>query len=94
MVKKRRKISKKSKRISKKNKEKRLVRSTKRKIKISLTNLILFAVLTLISYFLSIFLNNEILKNLFYLLVIIFGFLGVAFLIIFLAFLFLKLMKK
>ena len=72
----------------------RFVRSSKRKINLVLRNLILFVVMSLISFVLYSVLINEIFKNLFSLLAMIFGFIAVAFLIILLVFLILKVMKK
>lgn len=72
----------------------RMIRSGKRKINLSLKKLILFAVLALISFVLYLFLSNEIFKNLFSLLTMIFGFIAVGFLIVLLIFLILKIMKK
>jgi hypothetical protein len=96
MVKKKRgkKTVKKSKKISKKNIKLPRVRSTKRKINLVLKNLILFAILTLVSLILY-FLSNDILfRSLFQLLAIVLGFVGLAFLIVLLALLILKIMKK
>ena len=78
------------KKVGKKN----LVRATKRKIRLVLRNLILFTVLATISLFFYILLNNEMLKSLFQLLAMILGFVGLAFLIVLLALLILKMMKK
>ena len=72
----------------------RMVRASKRKINLVLKNLILFVVMSLISFGLYNILNNEIFKNLFSLLAMIFGFISVAFLIVLLVFLILKLMRK
>jgi len=89
-----RKASKKTKIIRKKTAKEGLVRSTKRKINLVLKNLILFAVLSFISFCLYTFLNNELFRNLFSLLAMIFGFVGLAFLIVLLALLILRLMRK
>ena len=78
----------------KKLKKSTSIRATKRKIYLVLTKLMLFAVLSLASFLLYFFLGNEVLKNLFLLLAMILGFLAVAFLIILLVFLILKIMKK
>lgn len=88
---------KKVKRISKKrtvNKPVRMVRASKRKINLTLRNLFLFVIMFLISLALSSILDNELFKNLFSLLAMIFGFIAVAFLIVLLIFLILKSMKK
>ncbi len=86
--------SKKVRKAGKKTVQRRLVRSTKRKINLVLRNLILFGVLALISFCLYTFCTNELFRNLFYLLTLIFAFVGLAFLIILLALAILKLMKK
>ena len=78
----------------KKNVKQVRVRSTKRKINLVLKNLILFTILTLASLLLYFLSNKELFRSLFYLLAIVLGFVGIAFLIVFLALLILKLMKK
>ena len=75
-------------------KNKKMVRSTPKKINLVLKNLILFVILFVLSGILYAVSGSEIYKNLFLLLSIIFGFVGVAFLIVLLIFLFLKIMKK
>ena len=70
------------------------VRFTKRKFNLVWKNLVLFGVLALVFFCLYIFSNNQLLRNLFQLLAMILGFVGVAFLIVLLALLILKLMKK
>jgi len=85
------------KKISKKriiNKPARMVRASKRKINLTLRNLFLFVVMSLIFLALYSILDNELFKNLFSLLAMIFGFIAVAFLIVLLVFLILKSMKK
>lgn len=89
-----RKISNKTKKLRKKNVKSVRVRSSKRKIKLTLKNLILFAILTLISFLFYRFSNNVLFRSLFGLLAMILGFVGLAFLIVFLALWILKLMKK
>ena len=89
-----RKTSKKTKSVRKKNVKPVRVRSSKKKIKLVLKNLILFAILTLVCFLLYIFSNNELFRSLFQLLAMILGFVGVAFLIVLLALLILKVMKK
>ena len=79
---------------NKKASGKRMVRATKKKIQIVLGNLILFAVLTGVSYVLYRLLRNDLLKNLFSLLSMVLGFVGLAFLIVLVAFLILKFMKR
>ena len=86
--------SKKTKIVRKKNVKSVRVRSSKKKIKLVLKNLILFAILTLVSFLLYIFSNNELFRSLFQLLAMILGFVGLAFLIVLLALWILKLMKK
>ena len=88
------KIIKKSKVKRVVNESKKLVRYTKKKINLVLKNLILFVAISLLSFALYSVSNNAIFKNLFLLLVIVSGFVAVAFLIVFLIFLFLKVMKK
>jgi polyferredoxin len=73
---------------------KRVVRSSKRKINLAFKNLVLFVVLSFITFLLYNFLSNDLLVNLFLLLAIIFGFVAVAFLIVLLVFLVLRIMKK
>lgn len=85
---------KKRKKSSKKKTSKGLVRATKRKIQLVLRNLILFAVLTAIFFCLFRLSNNGMLKTLFQLLAIILGFVGLAFLIVLLALVILKGMKR
>ncbi len=85
---------KRGKKNSKKVGEKSLVRATKRKIQLVLKNLILFGLLTAIFFCLYRISNNEIFTSLFQLLAIVLGFVGLAFLIVLLALLILKLMKK
>ena len=76
------------------NKSKRLVRASKRKINLVLKNLILFIILFVLSFVLYSVSEQEMYLNLFGLLSVILGFIGVAFLIVLLVFLFLKAMKK
>ena len=76
------------------NKSKRLVRASKRKINLVLKNLILFIILFVLSFVLYSVSEQEMYVNLFGLLSVILGFIGVAFLIVLLVFLFLKAMKK
>lgn len=99
MVRKKRvnRVVKKKQRIKKTvNKTKNLVRSNKMKIKLVLTNLVLFIVLSLLSFVLySVrWISDEMVLNLFFILAIIFGFVSVAFLIVLLIFLFLRVMRK
>ena len=93
-TKKKGKTAKKTKKTPKKKTKSKKVRSSKYKIKLVLRNLISFSVLTLVSVLLYVFSNNEIFRNLFQLLSIIFGFIGLAFLIVFLVLILMKGMKK
>jgi uncharacterized membrane protein YcfT len=87
------KVSKKQ--VSKKKTgSKRLVRATKRKINLVIRNLIVFGGLFLISFCLYRLSSNLMIENLFYLLAIILGFIGLSFFIVLLALLIMKLMKK
>jgi len=69
------------------------VRSNKKKIILILKNLILFTVISLVSFILYLVSNKEIFKNLFSILAMVFAFVSVAFLITLLIFVFLKLLK-
>ena len=64
------------------------------KFRMVVRNLILFAVLFIISYMLFSVAGQEIYINLFFMLSLIFGFVALAFLIAFLIFLFLRILKK
>jgi len=75
-------------------KSKKVMRSTKRKINLALRNLILFGVLSIISFMLSSVSSNEIYVTLFGLISMILGFIAFAFFIVLLVFLVLRLMKK
>ncbi len=88
------KTTNKSKKVRKKRVEQVRVRSTKRKINLVLKNLVLFAVLTLASFILYSLSNQVLFRSLFGLLAMILGFVGIAFLIVLLALLILKFMKK
>ena len=66
----------------------------KNKINLILSRLIFFVGLSLASFVLSFFLSNEMFKNLFLMLTIIFGFISAGLLIVFLIFLILKLLRK
>ena len=68
--------------------------SYKRKINLVLKNLIIFALFSILSIILSIVFSSELLSNFFGILAWISGFIFVAFLIIFLAFVFLKTFRK
>jgi len=85
-----------AKRVSKKvSASKSLGRNdTKRKITIVLNNLLLFVALSLVSFVLYRFLQNDILVNLFYAMSMIFGFVAVGFLITLLILFVMKTVKK
>ena len=89
-----RKKTSKKKTSRKKTGKKNLVRATKRKIQLVVRNLIVFGVLAAIFLGLYRLSNNEMLRSLFQLLSIVLGFVGLAFLIVLLALLVLKMMKK
>ena len=87
----------KPKRVSKKLKPKKRVvkrRATGKKMSIVIKNLILFVVLAIISYLLYNVSGSELLRQLFYLAAILMGFIALAFLIVLLVLLFLRLLKK
>jgi hypothetical protein len=65
-----------------------------RKISIVLNNLLLFVALSLVSFVLYRFLQNDILINLFYAMSMIFGFVSVGFLVTLLVLLIMKVVKK
>lgn len=64
------------------------------KVKIAFNNLLLFILIFGLSIFFYSFLKDLFFKNVFLLLAILSGFLGLAFVIVLLIFLFLKLLKK
>jgi len=66
----------------------------KKKIKVVISNLLLFVALSLVSFVLYRFLQNEILVNLFQVMSMIFGFVSVAFLITLLVLVIMKVVKK
>jgi hypothetical protein len=68
--------------------------SSRFKIGMVFRNLILFVLLTILSYLLYFASSNGVLMNLFYFLRFIFGFISVAFFIALLVLLFMKWMKK
>ena len=69
-------------------------RPSESKFRMVVRNLILFAVLFIISYMLFSVAGQEIYINLFFMLSLIFGFVALAFLIAFLIFLFRRILKK
>jgi hypothetical protein len=68
--------------------------SIKKRMNLLIYNLVLFAVLFILSLIIYNVSNNEVYKNLFFILLIIFGCIGLALLIALLIFIFLKVMKK
>lgn len=68
--------------------------NVKRKIVIVINNLLLFVALSLVSFVLYRFLQNDILVNLFQVMAMVFGFVSVAFLITLLVLLIMKMVKK
>jgi len=70
------------------------VKSDKRKTSIVLKNILLFVVLCVVSVILYTVSTNEIYINLFLLLAIIFGFISVAFVIVYLVLLMIKGIKQ
>lgn len=79
MAKKKRAKKRKSRRIVKRVAGKSI--STKRKIATVIKNLLLFVALSLVSFVLYRFLQNDFFRNLFFVMAIIFGFVAVGFLI-------------
>ena len=67
---------------------------SKRRIGLVLKNLVVFLALALISYLLYMFLGNSLIQSLFYLLSMVFVFVGIAFLIVLLVLLVLRVAKK
>lgn len=72
----------------------RKIRATNTRINLVVKNLILFTVLTLISYILYAVSTNELFDSFFYLLSMVLGFVSLAFLISLLVLLFLRVMRK
>jgi hypothetical protein len=68
--------------------------SSKFKFGIVFRNLVLFVLLSLISYILYLVSESDVFINLFYLLWVVFGFISLAFFIALLVLLFLKWMKR
>lgn len=83
-----------AKRVSAKPRKTKVVRATKKKFKIVLNNLFLFLILFIISFALYALVENEVYSNLFYLTALGTGFLTIAFLIILLIFVFLRMLRK
>ena len=93
MAKKRKSSRARSRKRSSRNSGRKVIAS-KRKFGLVLSNLILSAILALVSWVLYGITSNEVLSNFFWMLGLIFGFVGLAFLIIFVILLMLRLMKK
>jgi len=70
------------------------IAGNKRKISVLLNNLLLFIALSLVSLVLTKFSTNIFFVNLFSVLTIVFGFIAVAFLIVFLVLLLVRAFKK
>jgi len=66
----------------------------KKKVRVVINNLLLFVALSLVSFVLYKFLQNDILVNLFQVMSMIFGFVSVAFLITLLVLVIMKMVKK
>jgi hypothetical protein len=66
----------------------------KKDINLIINNLLLFVALSLVSFVLYRFLNNELLKNLFQVMSMVFGFVSVAFLITFLVLIIIRFISK
>ena len=81
--------------VMRKSSSKKVVRSNIRKISLVSKNLITFVILFVVSLVLySASSSNSIYENLFAILTMIFGFVSLAFLIVFLIFVFMKMLKK
>jgi hypothetical protein len=83
-------------RISKKNSSVKSVKfgSLGDKTKLVINNLLLFAALSLVAFVLFRFIQNDFLNNLFFVIAVVFGFIGVGFLIVLLILFVLKLISK
>jgi hypothetical protein len=66
----------------------------KKNITLIVNNLLLFVALSFVSFVLYRFLNNDLLKNLFQVMAMVFGFVSVAFLICLLVLVIMKLVSK
>ncbi|MGD9276677.1 MAG: hypothetical protein PVJ67_05880 [Candidatus Pacearchaeota archaeon] len=82
------------KKVSNKRVSKKAVRPTSKKLNIVVKNLILFAVLSLLSFMLYKVSSSEVYMNLFSILSMILFFIALAFFIVLLVFLLLRVMKK
>lgn len=90
----RKKRGKRSNRNARRTASKNLVRSNQRKISLVLKNLIVFAVLFVLSLVLYMGSSKDFYINLFAIFLIIFGFLALAFFIVLLIFIFMKALKR
>ena len=68
--------------------------SSQKKVSMILGNLILSAILFAVSVGLYYLLSNEVLRNFFWMLGLIFGFVGIAFLMVYVIFVVKKILKK
>ncbi len=84
----------KKKKVIKKPITKKRVDVSKKKFNIIIRNLILFAILFILSLVLYSVSEKEIFTNFFFLFLVIFGFIFLAFLIVLLVFVFLRLLRK
>jgi hypothetical protein len=96
MTRKKRTVKRAKKTTVRKNKLKNIFgsNSPQRNIKLIVNNLLLFVALSLVSFVLSKLLIPEFLKNLFYVMAMVFGFVSVAFLIIFLVLIIIKFVSR
>jgi len=90
-----RKVSKSKRKVSKpENFRRSKSTDVKKKISLVINNLLLFVALSLVSFVLYRFLQNDILVNLFFVLATVFGFVSLAFLITLLILLIMKIVYK
>lgn len=80
--------------VKKGNVAKKAVRVTGRKIKLAWKNLLIFAILSFVSYMLMSVSRVEIYINLFFLLTLLLGFVSLAFFLVLLVFGIMKLMRR
>ena len=64
------------------------------KIKLVINNLLLFIALSLVSFVLYRFIENKFLNDLFFIIAVVFGFIGVGFLIVLLVLMIMRMMSK
>ena len=76
------------------SKLKKAVRYNEKKLKLALSYFIFFAIFYLISLALSRVFSSELLINVFWVIALVSGFVALAFLLVILIFLFLKIIKK